>query len=247
MPLWLLCLVCMLAQFVDAIAGGGGIISLPAIAAYSGSMVIALATNKMGAMFGAVSSAVTFIKSGTVDFSIIKYWIPFTIVGAIVGVQSVLMIDPNVLNILVTVLLVGMCGYTLLKKEFGCIDNFKGKSRTTLMQGAIIAFAMGFYDGFFGPGTGSFLIFLLVKYIGFDFMKAAGYGKTLNAVSNVTSFVIFAFYGAINYSLGVLLAIFMMVGAMMGTKCVLKSGAKLVKPVFIVVSLCLVGKIMLGG
>lgn len=247
MPLWLLCLICMLAQFVDAIAGGGGIISLPAIAAYSGSMVVALATNKMGAMFGAISSAATFIKSGTVDFSIVKYWIPFTIIGAIIGVQTVLMIDPNILNILVTGLLVCMCVYTLLKKEFGFTDCFKGKSRTVFMQGAVIAFVMGFYDGFFGPGTGSFLIFLLVKYIGFDFMKAAGYGKTLNAVSNVTSFIIFALHGAINYHLGALLAIFMMAGAMLGTKCVLKSGAKLVRPVFIVVSMCLVGKIILGG
>lgn len=247
MPLWLLCIVCMIAQLVDAIAGGGGIISLPAIAAYGGSMVSALATNKMGAMFGAISSATTFIKSGTVDFKLVRYWIPFTILGAILGVQTVLLLDPAVLNGIVTVLLVGMCAYTLLKKEFGQEDHFKGITKRNIVIGSIIAFLMGFYDGFFGPGTGSFLIFLLVRGVGFDFMKAAGYGKTLNAISNVTSFIIFAMHGAMNYPLGALLAVFMMLGAMIGTKCVLKKGAALVRPVFIVVSMCLVCKIVLGG
>lgn len=243
MPLWLLCLVCMLAQFVDAIAGGGGIISLPAIAMYTSSMVIALATNKMGAMFGSVSSAITFIKQGTVDIHLVKYWVPFTILGSILGVQTVLLMDPAILNVVVTILLIMMCVYTLLKREFGKDNTFVETTRKTIFIGAIIAFTMGFYDGFFGPGVGSFLIFLFVRFIGFDFLTGAGYGKTLNAVSNVTSFVIFALHGTVNYQLGIVLAIFMMTGAMFGTKCVLKKGSSLVKPVFIVVSMCLVCKI----
>ena len=247
MPLWILCIICMLAQFVDAIAGGGGIISLPAIVMYTSSMVTALATNKMGAMFGSVSSATTFIKKGTVDIHLVKYWIPFTVVGSILGVQTVLMMDPAILNVLVTLLLVAMCVYTLLKKEFGFESTFVGKTKRNIIIGAIIAFTMGFYDGFFGPGVGSFLIFLFVRFIGFDFISGAGYGKTLNAVSNVTSFIIFALNGAVNFYLGMVLAVFMMIGAILGTKCVLLKGSSLVKPVFIVVSMCLVCKIILEG
>lgn len=247
MPLWILCIICMLAQFVDAIAGGGGIISLPAIAMYTSSMVTALATNKMGAMFGSVSSAITFIKKGTVDIHLVKYWIPFTIIGSILGVQTVLMMDPAILNVLVTLLLIAMCVYTLLKKEFGFESTFVKKTKRNIIIGAIIAFTMGFYDGFFGPGVGSFLIFLFVRFIGFDFISGAGYGKTLNAVSNVTSFIIFALNGAVNFYLGMVLAVFMMIGAILGTKCVLLKGSSLVKPVFIVVSMCLVCKIILEG
>lgn len=247
MPLWILCIICMIAQFVDAIAGGGGIISLPAIAMYGSSMIMALATNKMGAMFGSVSSAITFIKKGTVDIHLVKYWVPFTMMGAILGVQTVLLMDPAILNVVVTILLIVMCGYTLLKKQFGKDSTFIGKTRRTIIIGAIIAFVMGFYDGFFGPGVGSFLIFLFVRFIGFDFITGAGYGKTLNAISNVTSFVIFAIHGAVNYPLGLILAVFMMVGAVLGTKCVLIKGSNLVKPVFIIVSLCLVCKIVLAG
>lgn len=247
MPLGVLCIICMAAQFVDAIAGGGGIISLPAIAMYSSNMVMALATNKMGAMFGSVSSAITFIKKGTVDIHLVKYWIPFTIVGSILGVQTVLMMDPAILNVVVTILLITMCGYTLLKKEFGLESSFWGNTKRNIVIGAIIAFWMGFYDGFFGPGVGSFLIFLFVRFIGFDFISGVGYSKTLNAISNVTSFIIFALNGVVNFQLGMLLAIFMMVGAILGTRCVLLKGSSLIKPVFIVVSLCLVCKIIGEG
>jgi uncharacterized membrane protein YfcA len=101
----------------------------------------------------------------------------------------------------------------------------------------ILALALGFYDGFFGPGTGSFLIFGLISIYGFDFVKASGNAKFLNFISNITSLLLFAAHGQINYILGIPVAIFMIFGARVGTVMAINKGSKLIKPIFITMSL----------
>ncbi|WZL74304.1 TSUP family transporter [Clostridiaceae bacterium 35-E11] len=232
-----LCFFGFLAQFIDAIAGGGGLISIPALFAFGIPPHYALGTNKLGAMFGMFSSAMKFIQSKKVYFPLLKYMIPCTILGAIIGVNTVLMINQKILNGIIIVLLAIVCLYTIFKKDLGSQDNFTGIHKKNILIGCIIAFILGFYDGFFGPGTGSFLIFSFITFLGFNFLYSCGNAKVLNACSGITSFLVFAFHGKIIYSIGIPMGIAMMLGALLGTKLAIKNGSKLIKPIFILISL----------
>ena len=240
-----LCLFGFLAQFVDSIAGGGGLISIPALFAFGVPPHFALGTNKFGAMFGTVSSAMGFIKSKKVYVPLLQYMVPCTILGAILGVRTVLLIDQRVLNILIVILLLFVCSYTILKKDLGSRDDFKGMSKRNILIGSGLALIIGFYDGFFGPGAGSFMIFALISILGFDFLNACGNSKVLNATSVVTSFVVFALHGKVNYLIGVPMGISMMLGALIGTKLAISNGARLIKPIFIIISVSFMIKLSL--
>ncbi|MCT4618163.1 MAG: TSUP family transporter [Marinisporobacter sp.] len=241
-----LCFFGFLAQFVDSIAGGGGLISIPALFAFGIPPHFALGTNKLGAIFGTVSSSAKFIQSKKVHFPMLKYMIPATILGAIVGVNTVLLIDQKILNIVVTILLFVVCIYTIFKKDLGSEDHFSGMDRKNIIIGVIIAFTLGFYDGFFGPGAGSFLIFSFITFLGFDFLISCGNAKILNTTSVITSFIVFAFHGKVIYSIGIPMGICMMLGALLGTQLAIKNGAKLIKPIFIVISICFMFKLSLN-
>ncbi|QZY53936.1 TSUP family transporter [Crassaminicella profunda] len=241
-----LCFFGFLAQFVDSIAGGGGLISIPALFAFGIPPHFALGTNKLGAIFGTVSSSAKFIQSKKVHFAMLKYMIPATIIGAILGVNTVLLIDQKILNIIVTILLFIVCIYTIFKKDLGSEDHFTGMHRKNIIIGASIAFTLGFYDGFFGPGAGSFLIFSFITFLGFDFLISCGNAKILNTTSVITSFIVFAFHGKVIYSIGIPMGICMMLGALLGTQLAIKNGAKLIKPIFIVISICFMLKLSLN-
>ncbi|AOT69070.1 TSUP family transporter [Geosporobacter ferrireducens] len=238
-----LCFFGFLAQFVDSIAGGGGLISIPALFAFGVPPHFALGTNKFGAMFGTVSSSIGFIRSKNIHKELLLYMVPCTILGAVLGVNTVLMIDQRILNAIVLVLLLVVCGYTILKKDIGSEDNFTGMSKKNILIGGAIALILGFYDGFFGPGAGSFLIFSFISFLGFNFLQSCGNAKILNACSGVTSFIVFALHGKVIYSIGIPLAISMILGALVGTRLAISSGAKLIKPIFILISISFIIKL----
>lgn len=238
-----LCFFGFLAQFVDSIAGGGGLISIPALFAFGVPPHFALGTNKFGAMFGTVSSSIAFIRSKNIHKELLMYMIPCTILGAVLGVNTVLMINQKILNAIVLVLLLVVCAYTVLKKDMGSEDRFTGMSRKNIVIGCAIALSLGFYDGFFGPGAGSFLIFSFITFLGFNFLQSCGNGKILNACSGVTSFIVFALHGKVIYSIGIPLAMSMIVGALVGTRLAISNGAKLIKPIFILISISFIIKL----
>lgn len=240
-----LCFFGFLAQFIDSIAGGGGLVSIPALFAFGIPPHFALGTNKFGAMFGTVSSSIGFIRSKNIHITMLKYMVPCTIVGAVLGVNTVLLIDQKILSGIILVLLAVVCLYTVLKKDLGSTDAFSGVNRKNIIIGCSIAFILGFYDGFFGPGTGSFLIFSFITFLGFDFLVSCGNAKVLNAFSGITSFIVFALHGKVIYSVGIPLAISMILGAMVGTKLAIKNGSKLIKPIFLMVSLGFIIKLSL--
>ena len=239
-----LCAAGFLSAFVDAIAGGGGMISLPAYFAVGFPTHFTLGTNKFSATCGSIVSTFKFSKSGKVDKGIMKRLLPFTLLGASVGVITVLLMDPSVLKPIVLLLLLGVGIYSFFSKTVGMEDNFKGINKKNMILGILLAFSMGFYDGFFGPGVGSFLIFGLIKIYGFDFVRASGNAKAMNLTSNATSLVLFAINGKIKYLLGIPMALFMILGAQVGTKMALKQGAKFVKPIFVTMSLAVAGKML---
>ena len=240
-----LCAAGFFAAFVDSIAGGGGLISVPAYILAGFPPHFALGTNKFSATCGSLLSSLEFFKNGKIMMKFIKYIAPFTFIGAIAGTKSVLLMNQDILYPLVSVLILFVGVYTIVKKDLGLVHSFKLESRKQIVVGIFIAFVMGFYDGFFGPGTGSFLIFLLIRFFGMDFVNAAGNGKILNFVSNVTSLIVFAMNGKILYQYGIPVGICMMAGAVFGTRVAIKKGASFIKPIFIVMSFAVLVKLIL--
>lgn len=239
-----LCSAGFLSAFVDAIAGGGGLISVPAYFIIGFPPHFTLGTNKFSSSFGSLTSTLRFAKSGKVDKNLLKILLPFVFLGAVAGVSTVLVLDPNVLKPIVLVLLVGVGIYSFFSKSVGLEDKFQGTNKKNLILGSIFAFCMGFYDGFFGPGAGSFIIFGLIGIYGFDFVRASGNAKAMNFTSNITSVILFAINGKIYYLMGIPMAIFMVLGARVGSKLALKEGAKFIKPIFVTMSLAVAAKML---
>ncbi len=239
-----LCSAGFVAAFVDSIAGGGGLISVPAFLAAGIPTHLTLGTNKFSASSGSFTSSLKFILSKKANFNLLKYLIPFTLIGASIGVNTVMLIDENILKSLILVLILCVGLYSMFSKSLGGENKFEGLTKKNIALGIIISFSLGFYDGFFGPGTGSFLMFLLIKVYKFDFTNAAGNARVLNFVSNITSLVLFAFKGQIIYTLAIPVGIFMALGARLGSGLAIKNGSKLIKPIFSIVSLCVAGKIL---
>lgn len=240
-----LCFAGFLAAFVDSIAGGGGIISVPAymIAGLPPHMV--LGTNKFTASMASLTSSINFIKSGNCNFKFLKIVAPFTLIGSILGVKAVLLLDESFLQPLVLVLVLAIGIYTFFSKSIGEKDTFKGLNKRNITISIIFAFSLGFYDGFFGPGTGSFLIFGLINILGFNFLKASANARVLNFVSNIAALVTFAFSGNINYLVGIPVCVFMILGAKLGTKLAINKGSKVIKPIFVTMSLAVAIKMLL--
>ncbi len=243
MSIVIICLAGFFGALVDAIVGGGGLITIPALLSVGLPTHLALGTNKFASSFGTISAAYHYYKSGEVEFSILKFLIPLSLVGSAFGVLAVLAIDPSFLKgfIIVMVLVIGL--YTLLKKNLGLINHGYEVTRKKIKQAMGLSLGLGFYDGFFGPGTGSFLIFGMIHIFGFDFRKASANSKFLNFASNVTSLVLFLVNGKIMFSYGIPMAISMIIGGKVGTHLAVTKGAKFIKPVFVLVSFGLVLKL----
>lgn len=230
-----------IAAFIDSVVGGGGLISLPAIMMTGVSPVVALGTNKMASVMGAVTSFIAFVRSGKVDFRIIKYLFPISFLGSVCGVYTVQLIPPDFLKPMVIVMLICVTVYSLLKKNWGKQSTYSGLNKRKLILAAVVTFAMGFYDGFFGPGTGSFMLFGFLC-IGFDFIGAAANARALNFASNIAAALFFSYLGYVNYYYAIPMGIGMIMGAVLGTKMALSKGAGYVRPLFIFMTTILISK-----
>lgn len=246
MTIVFLCVMGFIAAFVDAIAGGSGLITIPAYMIAGLSPHILLGTNKFASVAGTAMSTYTFAKSKRINWDLMIRLLPFSFIGAAIGVYSVLRLDSTILEPLILAILIGVGIYTVIKKEIGLTDRYKGFNSSSLIQGIIFALVLGFYDGFFGPGTGSFIIFSLIKVFGFSFVNASANSKVLNLGSNFMSLFLFAINGKINYLIGFPVAISMMLGAMVGSKTAIEKGNKFVKPIFIIMALGAAGKVLYG-
>ncbi|GMQ63371.1 TSUP family transporter [Vallitalea maricola] len=245
MKIVLLCLAGFIAAFVDSIAGGGGLISVPAYYMAGLPSHIVLGTNKFSATCGSLTSSIKYLRSGHGNKNLLKYAIPFTLVGACIGVTVALQINEQTLSsiILVMVLIIGV--YSLFSKSLGMKENLKKVTKLRILLLILLALCLGFYDGFFGPGTGSFLMFGLIQLFGFEFTRASANARVMNFVSNITSLFLFAINMKINFSYGIPVAIFSILGARLGTSFALKKGAKIIKPIFVTMSLLLSLKLLI--
>lgn len=233
-----------IAAFIDSVVGGGGLISTPALMWTGLPLVTVLGTNKVAATMGSLTSVLAFLRSGRVDMTLIKRLCPLSFVGSVVGVLTVRAIPPDFLRPLVVVMLVAVAVYSVVKKDWGSVSTYHGLTPQMTYLSFLVAFLFGFYDGFFGPGTGSFLLFSFLL-LGFDFVGAAANARALNFSSNIAGLIAFSLLGAVEYRYAIPMGLAMIVGAFCGTKTALAKGAGYVRPLFIVVTSILIGKQLL--
>jgi uncharacterized protein len=232
-----------LASFIDSVVGGGGLISIPALLLTGLPLPVVLGTNKLASSMSSLTSSIAFVRSGKINFNLVKYLIPFSLIGAVLGSYTVRHVPASFLKPLVIFLLIVVTVYTFFKKDWGKTSTFKGITKKTRFFSILIAFVIGFYDGFFGAGTGSFLIFSFL-FLGFDFVTAAGNAKALNFSSNVASLITFIFLGSVSYIHGLVMGIAMIAGAIVGSRIAISKGTGYIRPLFIGVTIILIGKQM---
>jgi len=234
--LLLLMVVALFAGWVDAIAGGGGLITVPVLLLVGLPPAGALATNKLQGSAGSLSASFYFIKNKTVKLSEMKLAIAATFVGSVLGAGLLLRIEAKSLSVVLPFLLIAMGLYFLLSPNINDKDR---RHRLTMTAFALlVAPFLGFYDGFFGPGTGSFMALALVMLLGYGLPKATAHAKILNFVSNLSSLLYFILYGEIYWQVGMVMIVGQVIGATIGAKMILDKGSAMIKP--IVVTVCFV-------
>ena len=233
----LLFLVAVIAGWVDVIGGGGGLLTIPALLLAGVPPAAAVATNKLQGSFGTLIAAVYFIRKGVVDLSKIKLLLLMTLLGSVFGSWMLLQIDAESLVVFLPVLLILTGLYFLFAPN---IDDKDGKQKISLSAFAIIAApVLGFYDGLFGPGTGSFMALAFVSLCGYGISRATANAKLLNFTSNISSLLYFILYGDIYWLAGFAMIGGQAIGAFVGAKMVLKKGASIIKPVVVIVCFAL--------
>ncbi len=234
-----------IAGFFDSIVGGSGVITLPALLSSGISPYMALGTNKIASTFASSTSSWTYFRSGHLERRLLLWMIPFTFVGALCGAETVLHVDQHYLQIIILIAILVIAMMTWLKRDLGQANEFIFYPLKTRIIAMFIAFALGFYDGFIGPGTGSFLLFTFLAVFRFDFITAVGNGRALNFTSNTAALLWFIIQGKVVYLYGLPMGFAMMIGARVGSRMAIRKGVPLIRPLFIVVSIVLSMKMAL--
>lgn len=229
------------AAFIDSVVGGGGLISLPALLMAGLPPLQALGTNKMGSLMGTTTSTLSFLHSGKIDVRLIRYLLPLALIGAVAGVLVVRQIPSHFLRPLIVIMLIAVMLYTLFKKELGTVSTYQGLSRRTGILSGIMVFLLSFYDGFFGPGGGTFLIFGFLM-LGFDYVGAAANARAINFSSNLAAMAVFAWAGLIDLRYALPMGLAMMAGAWIGAHLAIRKGVTYVKPLFLLITTLLIGR-----
>jgi uncharacterized membrane protein YfcA len=223
----------LLAGFIDSIAGGGGLISLPALLSVGLPPQIALGTNKLQGTFGVCTAAFTFIKRGKVDLKECGLGIVTTLIGATIGALTVQRLDPQFISYLVPFLLLFVFIYTIFSKNLG-FDDRKSRIHIRLYY-LLFGLLLGFYDGFFGPGTGAFWTASLLILVGYNLTKTVGVTKIMNFTSNLVALTVFAISGNINIYAGITMAVGQVIGARIGSNLAIEKGTSFIRPIFLVI------------
>ncbi len=221
----------LLAGWIDSIAGGGGLITIPLLLGIGLPPKLALGTNKFQASFGSFTAAYYYIRKGVVSLQDAWSGIFFTLIGAALGTIAVQQIEGSLLGNIIPFLLLAIAIYTLFRPSLG--ENDVRAKMPKLLFCILFGLSLGFYDGFFGPGVGSFWAIAYVLALGYGLRKATGYTKVMNFTSNIVSFVLFVLAGHVWILAGLIMAAGQIVGARVGSGMVIRRGAKFIRPVFI--------------
>ena len=244
--LLVLCLFAFTAGFVDAVAGGGGLIQLPAMFILQPQLTLAqtLATNKICSFSGTSVAAVRYIKRVDIDWKHLSPIVISSLVTSFAGALLVSFIHKEQFMPFIITSLVLVLAYTILKRELGLHHNVKPLSQTRYIVYAIgTGSILGLYEGLIGPGTGSFLLFAFITLFGYDFLHASANGKIVNMSASIGALIFFIAKGFVVWSIAIPVALCNMLGGYVGAHVAIKKGSSFVRFFFIMVSLALIVKL----
>lgn len=233
--------VAFVAGVIDAIAGGGGLLTIPALMAVGIPPLQALATNKLQSSFGTASAVVAFARKGRIDFRRFAKPAMAAFIGSALGAWTLQRVDPAFLAGLIPVLLILMVIYFIVAPKASEEDRHSRLSGGALVGVAAVA---GFYDGFFGPGVGSFLTTILVALFGMGLVSATAHTKFLNLASNIAALITLMIGGHVLWTIGLLMAVSSMAGGQVGAHLALRVGGTMIRPLLVVMALALTIKLL---
>ncbi len=230
----IICPLVFIAGFIDAVAGGGGLVSLPAYIFTGLPVHQCVATNKMSAFMGTSVATAKYAGSGFIPWKIAVMCIPCALTGSALGARGALMVPDRAFKIVMMIIL-PLTGLYILTRKNGVGPRNRHSFRTTVRISMGIAFFIGVYDGFYGPGTGTFLILMLTGIAGMELTEANGLTKAINISTNAAALVVFLIHGRVLFPLGLIAGLFNIAGNYLGASGFEKNGSRLVKPVMILV------------
>nr|WP_236771121.1 TSUP family transporter [Agrobacterium tumefaciens] len=237
--------VAIFAGFIDSIAGGGGLITIPAMLIMGIAPLDTLGTNKLQSQFGSASATLAYARRGHVD---LKEQLPMglmAMLGGMLGAVTAAFVPADLLRTIMPFLLIAIALYFAFKPQLSDIDSHR--RITPFVFGLTVAPLVGFYDGVFGPGAGSFYMLAFVALAGFGMLKATAHTKLLNLGSNFGGFVVFAIGGAVLWKLGLAMGVGQFIGAQIGSRFAMKNGAKIIRPLLVLSCLAMATKLLVDA
>ncbi len=233
----LLSVTAFAAGFIDSVVGGGGLIQTPFLLITFPKMPLPVlfGTNKIAALAGTSISAFKYAQKIKFDFKLLIVIAACCFISSFLGARLVSHIDSNTLKPVILVILIAIAIYTFFKKNLGSVQSKELTLSKQMLYGALIGFVVGFYDGFFGPGTGSFFVLGFVIILGFEFVKASAYAKVVNCITNISALIVFIREGYYILDLAILMAAFNIIGSFIGSALALKKGNGFVRVIFLVI------------
>ena len=232
------------AGWIDAVVGGGGLLQLPALLLIPGiTPVQALATNKMGSIFGTTTSAVTYYRRAHPDLKTALPMAAVALLGSFGGAALAVSLPSSLFKPIIVVALIAVAIFTALRPTVGELTKLRHTGRRHYGTAIGIGLAIGFYDGLIGPGTGSFLIIAMVTFLGYNFLASSAKAKIVNMATNLGALAFFLPNGALLWGVGLILGVANMVGGYLGARMAVKQGSKFIRVVFLVVVGALICKL----
>jgi uncharacterized membrane protein YfcA len=234
------------AGFVDAIAGGGGLIQLPALLISFPDREVAevAGTNKLGSIFGTSAAALNYRRNIKTDPKLLLAMVLPAFIGSGSGSLLATQISTEQLKVAIVVMLVAVFAYTLARPDLGKVEVLKGAAKRQRTVGAIAGLTIGFYDGFIGPGTGTLLMIVLVAALGFAFIGASAIAKVVNVATNFASILVFGISGSIMWVVGLAVGICNLAGGILGSRVAIRRGSDFVRKFYLVVTFALIVRVL---
>lgn len=238
--LWTILLIAVLAfvaGFMDAIVGGGGLIQVPALllAFPAIPLPVLFGTNKIAALAGTLTATFKYARRIRFDVPVLLVIAACCFASSFTGARLISHLDSNKLKPFILLVLIAIAIYTVFNKNLGALKSKDLTRKKQMLYGGLIGLAVGFYDGFFGPGTGSFFILGFVVILGFEFVKASAYAKVVNCVTNLSALIVFISKGYFILPLAIVMTIFNMTGSYIGSHLALKKGNGFVRIMFLII------------
>jgi uncharacterized membrane protein YfcA len=229
------------AGFVDAVAGGGGLLTVPVLLATGMDPKDALGTNKFQSACGTTVATWHYARHGLLQWATLRGGLLATLIGALAGAWAVTQISPDALRPVIPVLLAALAIYTWLKPDLG--RDARPSRLPRPVFAVTFGLCLGFYDGFFGPGTGTFWTVACVLLLGLDLLAATAYTKAMNLTSNLASLAVFLALGHVRFGVGLSMAAGQMLGGRLGAQVAVQGGVRIIRPIFLTMVLALAAKL----